>query len=119
MSNSYSSFDSFGSVNDEADNDESPVTKTQKIGFLGADENAGLNFETIRNILAQREKYALYKKEQIKKVWGDESFNPDSALNKIALKIALSQANIVAKQLEEVCDNFIDSLVHSEFFPED
>ena len=75
-----------------------------------------LTFASINSILQQRDAFLKRQRSEIERVWG-ENFNPFPALDKISTRIALNQVKEVSTLLEKVCDNFIDSIVHSEFNP--
>ena len=76
-----------------------------------------LTFSAINSIIQQRDAFLKRQRSEIERVWG-ENFNPFPALDKISNRIALNQVKEVSNLLEKVCDNFIDSIVHSEFSPQ-
>lgn len=76
-----------------------------------------LSFQKMNNIIKQREAFLKWQQAENERIWG-ENFSPYSALDKIANRIALLQVHEVTNLLEKTCDDFIESLVHSEFFPE-
>jgi hypothetical protein len=79
----------------------------------------GLAHETIEHIIRQKEEYFAYKREQDANIWSDPDFHPGPLLDKIADRIAIGLAKEAAALLEDTCDEFIDCLVHSEFFPDE
>ncbi|EAY10606.1 hypothetical protein TVAG_282060 [Trichomonas vaginalis G3] len=76
-----------------------------------------LSFQKMNNIIKQREEYLKWQQAENTRIWG-ENFSPYSSLDKIANRIALMQVKEVTDLLGKTCDDFIESLVHTEFFPE-
>ena len=115
-------------VSESSDSDENPLftpaIKDQPLEkpFIPTEEDEKqrgmLSYKTIDTIIKQREAFLKRQREEIQRVWG-ENYNPFPALDKIANRIALGQVRVVSDLLEKTCDSFIDSLVQSEFFPQE
>jgi hypothetical protein len=81
--------------------------------------SGGLEHQTIEHIIRQKEEYFAYKREQDSNIWKDPDFHPGPLLDKISDRIAMGLVKEAATLLEDTCDEFIDCLVHSEFFPDE
>jgi hypothetical protein len=77
-----------------------------------------LSFNSVDNIIRQREEFLKRQRGEICRVWGQD-FDPFPILDKIAKKIVRRQVDEVSNLLEKTCDGFIDSIVRSEFYPEE
>lgn len=88
---------------------------------LSAQDSArgGLSHVTIENIIRQKQQYLVYAREQDENIWNDPDFRPGTLLDKIADRIAVEIVRDSCGLLEKTCDEFIDGLVHSEFFPDE
>jgi hypothetical protein len=82
-------------------------------------QRGGLSHETIQHIIRQKEEYFAYRRERDERIWSDSDFHPGPLLDKIAEKIALGLIKNATNLLESTCDDFIDCLVRSEFFPDE
>ena len=78
-----------------------------------------LSHETIENIIRQKQEYLSFKREQDEVIWSDPDFRPGPLLDRIADRIALEMIKEATDFLEKTCDDFIDCLVQSEFFPDE
>ena len=82
-------------------------------------KTGGLSHETIENIIKQKQQYFDFKREQDEVIWNDPDFRPGPLLDRIADRIALEMIKSTTELVEKTCDDFIDCLVHSEFFPDE
>ena len=79
----------------------------------------GLSHETIENIIRQKQEYFAFRREQDEIIWKDPDFRPGPLLDRITDRIALEMIKDTTDFVEQTCDEFIDCLVHSEFYPEE
>jgi hypothetical protein len=78
-----------------------------------------LSHETVQHIIRQKTDYLAYCRERDERIWDDPDFHPGPLLDKISEKIALGLIKEATDLLESTCDEFIDCLVRSEFFPDE
>jgi hypothetical protein len=78
-----------------------------------------LSHETIEHIIRQKSDYLAYRRERDERIWNDPDFHPGPLLDKISERIALGLIKEATDLLESTCDEFIDCLVQSEFFPDE
>ena len=81
--------------------------------------SGGLSHETIENIIRQKQQYLAFRREQDEIIWNDPDFRPGPLLDRIADRIAMEMIKDATDLLEKTCDEFIDCLVHSEFYPDE
>jgi hypothetical protein len=100
--------------------DDRPFYDGQRITNMDSyrPRKLGLSHETIDSIIRQKQRYLAFKQELDERIWGDEDFRPGPMVEKIADKLTLTLVKDATELLETTCDQFIDCLVHSEFFPE-
>jgi hypothetical protein len=79
----------------------------------------GLSHETIDNIIRQKQQYLAFKQDLDEKIWGDPDFRPGPMVERIADRLTLGLIKDGTDLLEVTCDQFIDCLVRSEFFPDE
>jgi hypothetical protein len=108
-------------VSDESDDSDLKVShspdRTHIIPIR--QQQRGLSHEIIENIIHQKEQYLAYRRERDEMIWDDPDFRPGPLLDKIADRITVDLIKTGAVLLESTCDDFIDCLVKSEFFPDD
>ena len=90
-----------------------------RIDTLPFQEKSNFSQQTINNIFQQKAAFYKYKKNLNNAIWHDSNFVPDPLLDSISEKITEELVGDVANSLGQICDEFINCLVHSEFFPED
>jgi len=77
-----------------------------------------LSHDSIMRIINQRAEFLEYKRKENHKVWGESGYNPDPTLDRIVDRIMFTMIKETTDLLENTCDQFIDCLVHNEFFGE-
>jgi hypothetical protein len=113
----------FGGSDSDSDNDSGdlmipqPPERVEVLPTYG--QTGGLSHETIQHIIRQKEEYFAYRRERDERIWNDPDFHPGPLLDKIAEKITLGLIREATNLLESTCDDFIDCLVRSEFFPDE
>ena len=86
-------------------------------GEIPIRRSRGLSRKTIENIQRQKEEYSKYAMNQNELIWKDPYFRSGPLLDKLADFIAEGIVKQASNLLEETCDEFIDFIVQSEFFP--
>ena len=81
--------------------------------------NGRLSHESIQNILYQRTAFYDHTKRMNEAIWSDELFDSTKLCDRISEIITTEIIESVTKELSGYCDDFIDSIVDSEFHPED
>ena len=75
--------------------------------------------QVIHKIIKQKEQFYKYQRKRDSQIWHDSEFHPGQLLDKISDHIARSLIDNVVSEVENICDDFIDELIHSEFFPDE
>ena len=109
-----------GTSSDDSDSDLLNYKQLPRVELIpNLEKNGGLSHPRIQAIIRQKEQYFNYKREQDERIWGDDEFRPGPLLDKIADLITKNLVKNTSDLLESTCDEFIDCLVQSEFFPDE
>ena len=81
-------------------------------------EKGGLSHNSIMSIINQKKKFWDFKTEETKRIWNNSNFDPNHIINKISDRITINLIEEQSKILENVCENFIESLIYNEFYPD-